>query len=142
MEQLRTARANRKRELTKTCNDTERVAVEQEHDAIVAHRRCLMATFRLFDDAANAYAVELENKEEIATADGYYDEEEKHYVKSMSMLNCAMEKLSLNSRPSESSANSVATMSQVLNMPKLEFASFDGSPSQFHRSEHIAYSSR
>ena len=44
-----------------------------------------------------------------------------------------MEKLSLNSRPSESSANSVAAMSQVLNMPKLEFESFDGSPSQFHR---------
>ena len=133
MEQLKTARANRKRALTKACNTTERVTVEQEHDAIVAHRRHLMATFRLFEDAANAYAAELENKEEITTAEGYYDQEEKHYVKSMSMLNCAMEKLSLNSRPSERSANSVAAMSQVLNMPKLEFESFDGSPSQFHR---------
>ena len=84
MEQLKTARANRKRTLTKACNTTERVTVEQEHDAIVAHRRHLMATFRLFEDAANAYAAELENKEEITTAERYYDQEEKHYVKSMS----------------------------------------------------------
>ena len=78
MEQLKTARANRKRALTKACNTTEHVTVEQEHDAIVAHRRHLMATFRLFEDAANAYAAELENKEEITTAEGYYDQEEKH----------------------------------------------------------------
>ena len=55
MEQLKTARANRKRALTKACNTTERVTVEQEHDAIVSHRRRLMDTFRLFEDAANAY---------------------------------------------------------------------------------------
>ena len=133
MEQLKTARANRKRALTKACNTTERVTVEQEHDAIVSHRRRLMDTFRLFEDAANAYAAELETKEEITTADEYYDLEQKHYLKSMRMLNCTIEKLSQYPRSSESSANSVAAMSQILNIPKLEFKSFDGTYSQFHR---------
>ena len=113
MEQLKTARANRKRGLTKACNATERVTVEQEHDAIVAHRRRLMDTFRLFEDAANAYVAELETEEEITTADEYYDLEQKHYLKSTRMLNCTIEELSQYPRSSESSANSVAAMSQV-----------------------------
>ena len=83
-----------------------------------------MDTFHLFEDAANAYAAELETEEEITTADEYYDLEQKFYLKSMRMLNCTIEKLSQYPLTSESSANSVAAMSQVLNMPKLEVELF------------------
>ena len=92
-----------------------------------------MDTFHLFEDAANAYAAELETEEEITTADEYYDLEQKLYLKSMRMLNCTIEKFSQYPLTSESSANSVAAMSQVMNMPKLEVELFDGTPSQFHR---------
>ena len=110
MEQLKTARANRKNILAIAYKATKRTAQELSRDAVLAHRQLLMTAFKLFEKASNEYLEILEREEDVQCAENYYDIEEKVYIKNLKMLNSAMEELSCYPYVNGSSSNCVSAM--------------------------------
>ena len=133
MEELKKARAVRKGILTKSCNKTDRIIYERSLTAITDHREHLIKTFQLFEDSAEDYTKLLTSDSEIATADDYYNDEMKLYVEQLGKLNSAMDTLHIKQQPVREDVSTIAAMSHVLNMPKLELESFDGTPAQYHK---------
>ena len=133
MEELKKARAVRKGILTKSCNKTDRIIGERSLTAITDHREHLIKTFQLFEDSAEEYSKLLTSDSEIETADDYYNGEMKLYVEQLGKLNSAMDTLHIKQQPVREDVSTIAAMSHVLNMPKLELESFDGTPAQYHK---------
>ena len=133
MEELKKARAVRKGILTKSCNKTDRIIGERSLTAITDHREHLIKTFQLFEDSAEEYCKLLTSDSEIETADDYYNGEMKLYVEQLGKLNSAMDTLHIKQQPVREDVSTIAAMSHVLNMPKLELESFDGTPAQYHK---------
>ena len=77
MEEPKKARAVRKRILTKSGNQTDRIITERLLTAIADHREHLIKTFQLFEDYAENYADVLTVDTDIVSADDYYDVELK-----------------------------------------------------------------
>ena len=73
MEQLKTARANRKNILAIAYKATKRIALELNRGAVLAHRQLLMTAFKLFEEASNEYLTVLEREEDVQCAEEYYD---------------------------------------------------------------------
>ena len=116
MEQLKTARANRKNILAIAYKATKRTALELNRGAVLAHRQLLMTAFKLFEEASNEYLTVLEREEDVQCAEEYYDIEEKVYIENMKMLNSAIEELSCYSDINDKSSNFASAMSLLLNM--------------------------
>ena len=57
----------------------------------------------------------------------------KLYVEQLGKLNGAMDTLHIKQQPVREDVSTIAAMSHVLNMPKLELESFDGTPAQYHK---------
>ena len=57
----------------------------------------------------------------------------KLYVEQLGNLNSAMDTLHIKQQPVREDVSTIAAMSNVLNMPKLELESFDGTPAQYHK---------
>ena len=77
-----------------------------------------------------SYDKTLEDDEELEESSKYYDEVYNVYLDQCDKLNEALDELvakeSKNTDP-------ISALAHVLNMPKLEFTSFDGNPSQYHK---------
>ena len=116
MEQLKTARANRKNILAIAYKATKRTALVLNRGAVLAHRQLLMTAFKLFEEASNEYLTVLEREEDVQCAEEYYDIEEKVYIENMKMVNSAIEELSCYSDINDKSSNCVPAMSLLLNM--------------------------
>ena len=125
MEELKKARAVRKRILAKSCIQTDRIIAERSLTAITDHREHLIKTFQLFEDAAEDYTESLTCDSDIEAADEYYDDEQKSYVEQLIKLNSAMDTLSLNQQPAREDVSSITAMSEVLNTDILEFQPLD-----------------
>ena len=125
MEELKKARAVRKRILAKSCIQTDRIIAERSLTAITDHREHLIKTFQLFEDSAEDYTESLTCDSDIEAADEYYDDEQKSYVKQLIKLNSAMDTLSLNQQPAREDLSSITAMSEVLNSDILEFQPLD-----------------
>ena len=125
MEELKKARAVRKRILTKSCIQTDRIIAERSLTAITDHREHLIKTFQLFEDSAEDYTEWLTCDSDIEAADEYYDDEQKSYVEQLIKLNSAMDTLSLNQQPAREDVSSITAMSEVLNTDILEFQPLD-----------------
>ena len=122
MEELKKARALRKRILTNSYKRTDCICIIKESSltAITDHREHLMKIFQLFEDAAEEYADMLTSDTDIETADEYYDDEQKLYVEQLIKLNSAMETLSVNQELARD-VSTVVAIPEVLNTPILEF---------------------
>ena len=116
MEQLKTARANRKNILAIAYKATKRTALELNRGAVLAHRQLLMTAFKLFEEASNEYVSVLEREEDIQCAEDFYDIEEKVYIGNLKILNSAMDELSCYSYINDSSSSCVSAMSLLSNM--------------------------
>ena len=121
MEELKKARAVRKRILTKSCIQTDRIIAERSLTAITDHREHLIKTFQLFEDSAEDYTESLTCDSDIEAADEYYDDEQKSYVEQLIKLNSAMDTLSVNQELAREDVSTVVAMPEVLNTPILEF---------------------
>ena len=121
MEELKKARAVRKRILTKSCIQTDRIIAERSLTAITDHREHLIKTFQLFEDSAEDYTESLTCDSDIEAADEYYDDEQKSYVEQLIKLNSAMDTLSVNQELAREYVSTVVAMPEVLNTPVLEF---------------------
>ena len=121
MEELKKARAVRKRILTKSCIQTDRIIAERSLTAITDHREHLIKTFQLFEDSAEDYTESLTCDSDIEAADEYYDDEQKSYVEQLIKLNSAMDTLSVNQELAREDVSTVVAMPEVLNTPVLEF---------------------
>ena len=111
MEELKKARAVRKRILTKSCIQTDRIIAERSLTAITDHREHLIKTFQLFEDSAEDYTESLTCDSDIEAADEYYDDEQKSYVEQLIKLNSAMDTLSVNQ---ELAREDVSTVTLIL----------------------------
>ena len=116
MEQLKTARANRKNILAIAYKATKQTALVLNRGAVLAHRQLLMTAFKLFEEASNEYLTVLEREEDVQCAEEYYDIEEKVYIENMKMVNSAIEELSCYSDINDKSSKCVPAMSLLLNM--------------------------
>ena len=121
MEELKKARAVRKRILMKSCIQTDRIIAERSLTAITDHREHLIKTFQLFEDSAEDYTESLTCDSDIEAADEYYDDEQKSYVEQLIKLNSAMDTLSVNQELAREDVSTVVAMPEVLNTPILEF---------------------
>ena len=121
MEELKKARALRKRILTNSYKRTDCIIKESSLTAITDHREHLMKIFQLFEDAAEEYADVLASDTDIETADEYYEDEQKLYVEQLIKLNSAMDTLSVNQELAREDVCTVVAMPEVLNTPVLEF---------------------
>ena len=121
MEELKKARAVRKRILTKSCIQTDRIIAERSLTAMIDHREHLIKTFQLFEDSAEDYTESLTCDSDIEAADEYYDDEQKSYVEQLIKLNSAMDTLSVNQELAREDVSTVVAMPEVLNTPVLEF---------------------
>ena len=121
MEELKKARALRKRILTNSYKRTDCIIKESSLTAITDHREHLMKIFQLFEDAAEEYADVLTSDTDIETADEYYEDEQKLYVEQLIKLNSAMDTLSVNQELARKDVSTVVAMPEVLNTPVLEF---------------------
>ena len=121
MEELKKARAVRKRILTNSYKRTDCIIKESSLTAITDHREHLMKIFQLFEDAAEEYADVLTSDTDIETADEYYEDEQKLYVEQLIKLNSAMDTLSVNQELAKEDVSTVVAMPEVLNTPVLEF---------------------
>ena len=121
MEELKKARALRKRILTNSYKRTDCTIKESSLTAITDHREHLMKIFQLFEDAAEEYADVLTSDTDIETADEYYEDEQKLYVEQLIKLNSAMDTLSVNQELAREDVSTVVAMPEVLNTPVLEF---------------------
>ena len=125
MEELKKARAVRKKILAKSCIQTDRIIAERSLTAITDHREHLIKTFQLFEDSAEDYTESLTCDSDIEAADEYYDDEQKSYVEQLIKLNSAMDTLSLNQQPAREDVSSITAMSEVLNTDILELQPLD-----------------
>ena len=125
MEELKKARAVRKRILAKNCIQTDRIIAERSLTAITDHREHLIKTFQLFENSAEDYTESLTCDSDIEAADEYYDDEQKSYVEQLIKLNSTMDTLSLNQQPAREDVSSITAMSEVLNTDILEFQPLD-----------------
>ena len=121
MEELKKARALRKRILTNSYEMTDCTIKESSLTAITDHREHPMKIFQLFEDAAEEYADVLTSDTDIETADEYYEDEQKLYVEQLIKLNSAMDTLSVNQELAREDVSTVVAMPEVLNTPILEF---------------------
>ena len=113
MEELKKARAVRKRILTNSYKRTDCIIKESSLTAITDHREHLMKIFQLFEDAAEEYADVLTSDTDIETADEYYEDEQKLYVEQLIKLNSAMDTLSVNQELAKEDVSTVVAMPEV-----------------------------
>ena len=113
MEELKKARALRKRILINSYKRTDCTIKESSLTAITDHREHLMKIFQLFEDAAEEYADVLTSDTDIETADECYEDEQKLYVEQLIKLNSAMDTLYVNQELAREDVSTVVSQFRV-----------------------------
>ena len=137
---LKKRRSTCKASLTTSFKTLQRLVRERNIESIQKHGEKMKNLFVEFDDVSDAYSDTLCKDSEQQAASIYYDEVYDNYLSHLDTLNDSIDNLSLKnaaaykqSNTSLSAVDALATISQIINMPKMELETFDGTAITYQR---------
>ena len=142
-QELKTARANAKRALTKEVNNIRQCIAEDELDKLSDRIANLKTLFKSFTTAHEAYHEKILEEDDIDISETYFYAEQDKYIKALEQARHAMaEQTQLSSHINDDThvthnggdSDKVSTreMMGFLNMPKVELEVFSGDPLRNH----------
>ena len=133
MDEAKRSRAAYKGVISKDCKFADILIAESDIDDITTHKTKMKNNFRKFLDASEVYNSLLTGDDETTAAEDYYDEVSKLYMCCVNKLNLSINNLKTVQTSNKDDVSSLSAISQIINMPKLEFKPFDGSAFEFHK---------
>ena len=137
---LKKRRSICKASVTKSFKTLQRLVRERNLDSIQKHGEKMKNLFVEFDDVSDAYTDTLCEDSEQHAASVYYDEVYDNYLSHLDTLNDSIDCLSLKdaakyeqSNTSLSAVDALTAISQIINMPKMELETFDGTATTYQR---------